>query len=91
MGIKRGTSRKGSPWRQCGVENLGLKIKLCLYEATVMSILVYDCESWILDKEVMKILNGANGFMLTSFTGKTIRQEVTSFTTSLNLMIFKLL
>ena len=69
--------------------DLGIKLKLRLYEAAVLSILVYGCESWLLDKKAMKILNGANSTMLSSFTGKTIRQEATPSSTSLNL-IYKL-
>ena len=66
--------------------DLGLKLKLRLYEAAVLSILVYGCESWLLDSKAMKILNGANSIMLASFTGNTIRQEATPSSTSVNLI-----
>lgn len=67
-------------------KDIDLKLKLRLYEASVCSILTFGCETWDLNRETIKTLNGANSTMLARFTGLTISQEARSFSTNFNLI-----
>ena len=69
-----------------GSKDLPTNIKLRLYEAAVCSILVYGCESWMLDEKTMRHINGASSRMLAIITGNPIQTEARPLTTSLNLI-----
>ena len=51
---------------------ISVKLKLRLYEADVVSILVYGSETWDLDACTCHMLNGVNSHMLSWFTIKAI-------------------
>ena len=63
-----------------------LRLKLRLYEAAVCSLMTYGCETWDINVETQKRINGANSVMLARITGKSIPQEARPATTSLNLI-----
>ena len=67
-------------------DQITLKLKLRLYEAAVCSILTYGCETWDLNDQTIRCLNGVNISMLVRITGKPIAKEARSGTTSLNLV-----
>ena len=73
--------------RRCGrlghmfdSEHLSERIKLRLYVADVLSLLTYGCETWLLDKDCMRTLNGANSQMLARVTGKSAKSQANSTT-----------
>ena len=41
-------------------------------------IMIYGSEAWRLDDEVKRALDGANSKMVSTITGRTIREEVTA-------------
>ena len=61
--------------------DLGTRIKIRLYIASVCSLLTYGCESWTLTNKVIRILNGSNSQMLSSVTDGSVRDEVRYNTT----------
>ena len=63
------------------ISHIPLKVKLCLYEAAVCSLLTYGCETWNLDAHTIRRINGANSTMIARFTGQSIhtRPLTTSF------------
>ena len=67
-------------------EEIDLPLKIKLYETAVCSLLTYGCETWNLDKDTIRTINGANSRMLARFTGKSIPQEARPATTSFNLI-----
>ena len=67
-------------------QNLHLRLKLRLYEATVVSLLSYGSETWDLNPRACKMLRGANSRMLTWFTGNSIPDEARQQTTSFNII-----
>ena len=67
-------------------KNLQFKIKLRLYEAAVVSLLLYGSEAWNLDPRTCKMLRGANSRMLAWFSGNSIPHEARQFTTSFNII-----
>ena len=67
-------------------DKIGLKLKLRLYEASVCSLLTFDCETWTLNQQILGLLNGANSRMLARFTGKSIPAEDRPTSCSLNLI-----
>ena len=69
--------------------DLGPRLKIRLYNAAVVSLLTYGCESWNLTQEVMRKLNGCNSQMLVRITGRSVRDEVRSTTSSFDLCIVK--
>ena len=70
-------------------KSLHFGLKLRLYEAAVISLMLYGSESWNLDSRTCKKLRGANSRMLASFSGKSIPHEARQSTTSFNI-IYKL-
>ena len=66
--------------------HISQKVKLRLYEAAVCSILTYGCETWNLDEQTMRKLNGANSSMLARITGRSIATEARPLTTSFDLV-----
>ena len=73
-------------WNILDEDVIDLTLKLRLYAASVCSVLTFGCETWNLDKETLKFLDGANSRMLSRFTCKTIPQEARPATTSFNLI-----
>ena len=67
-------------------KSLCLKLKLRMYQAAVVSLMTYGCETWDLSPAAQRRLNNANSLMLTRFTGKTIPQEARPASTSFNLV-----
>ena len=67
-------------------KNLQFKIKLRLYEAAVVSLLLYGSEAWNLDPRTCKMLRGANSRMLAWFSGNSIPHEARQSTTSFNII-----
>ena len=65
---------------------LSLDLKLRLYISGVCSIFVYGSESWILDEQACKCINGANAYMLSHITGKSKQEEATTATTSFDII-----
>ena len=66
--------------------NLQFGIKLRLYEAAVISLLLYGSESWDLNPRCCKMLRGANSRMLAWFSGNSIPHEARQSTTSFNII-----
>ena len=60
-------------------DKISLDLKLRLYEASVLSLLTFGCETWPLSPQVLRMLNGANSRM-------SIPKEVRPQTTSLNII-----
>ena len=54
------------------------RLKMRLYVSAVCSIMIYGAEAWRLDDEAKRALNGANSKMVSTITGRTIREEVTA-------------
>ena len=63
-----------------------MKLKLRLYDASVISLLTFGSETWDLNRKTCRQLNGANSRMLAWFTGKSIPEEARPNTTSLNVI-----
>ena len=68
--------------------HISQKVKLRLYEAAVCSLFTYGCETWNLDVNTMRKINGANSAsaMLARITGRSIATEARPVTTSFNLV-----
>ena len=66
--------------------DLGPRLKIRLSSETVVSLLTCGCESWSLTQEVMRKLNGCNSQMLVRITGRSVRDEVRSITSSFDLV-----
>ena len=66
--------------------HISLKVKLRLYEAAVCSLLTYGCETWDLDTDTIRKINGANSVILARITGKSIPTEARPHTTSFDLV-----
>ena len=60
--------------------HLSNHLKIRLYIAAVISLMTYGCESWLLDQQCMKALNGANSKMLARITGETVQSQARSAT-----------
>lgn len=60
--------------------------KLRLYETAVCSLLTYGCETWDLDDDTIRKINGANSAMLARITGRSVATEARPATTSFNLV-----
>ena len=81
------TQRCGNLRHLFNSKDLTIHLKLRLYDAAVLSLLTYGCESWTLSPKIVKRLNGANSRILASFTGgKSILQEARPATTSFDFM-----
>ena len=61
-------------------------LKLRLYVSAVCSIMTYGSEAWLLNEQTCKKLNGTNATMLAYFTGKSIQEEATTETTTLDIL-----
>ena len=86
-------ARIGKAMTRCGKlghmfdsPDLGPRLKIRLYNAAVVSLLTYGCESWNLTQEVMRKLNGCNSQMLARITGRSVREEARSTTSSFDLV-----
>ena len=66
--------------------HLGPRLKIRLYVASVCSLMSYGCETWQLNEQTMRNLNGANSIMLSRITGNGIRIEARAATSSYNLV-----
>ena len=66
--------------------DLGPWLKIRLYVAAVVSLLTYGCESWNLTKDTMRKLNGCNSQMLARITGRNVREEARSTTSSFDIV-----
>jgi hypothetical protein len=62
----------GNIWNSSGL-SVGLKLRL--YEAGVISVLVYGCETWDLTEKAMTWLGAWNARRLAMITGREIREE----------------
>ena len=56
-------------------KSLSLTQKIALYERGVISVLLYGCESWILDDKLQKIIRGWNSRCLHRITDRSYRDE----------------
>ena len=63
-----------------------ISLKLRIYVVGVCSVLVYGSETWKLDGEGTRGINGVNNKMLVRITGKSIREEVRDDTRSYDLV-----
>ena len=86
-------ARMGMAMSRCGKlghlfdsPDLGPRLKLRLYRASVVSLLTYGCESWNLTQDVMRKLNGCNSQMLARITGNEVWYEARSATSSCDLV-----
>ena len=79
-------TRYGSLIRIFDSKNIGLQLKLRLYEAAICSRLTYGSETWDLNETVCRTINDTNNVMLAKFTGKCIPQEIMVTTCSLNIL-----
>ena len=86
-------ARMGMAMSRCGKmghlfdsPDLGPRLKLRLYRASVISLLTYGCESWNLTQDVMRKLNGCNSQMLARITGNEVCYEARSATSSFDLV-----
>ena len=52
-------------------DEIDLRLKLHLYEASVCLLITFGCKSWILSKDIVQIINGANSGVINRFTGRT--------------------
>ena len=66
--------------------DLGPRLKLRLYQASIVSLLTYGCESWNLTQDVMRKLNGCNSQMLARITGNEVSFEARSTTSSFDVV-----
>jgi hypothetical protein len=62
----------GNIWNSSGLSE-GLKLRL--YEAGVISVLIYGCETWDLTEKAMSWLGSWNARRLAMITGREIREE----------------
>ena len=62
-------------------------LKTRLYQAAVVSLMTYGCETWDLNLKTRRQLVGANAKMLAWFTGQSIPQESRPATTSFNIVL----
>ena len=84
--IAQAMQRCGTLRHVFGSPSLSLSLKLRLYVAAVCSVLIYGCETWTLDDKTIRRINGANSRMLIRITGRPIRDEARSLTTSHDLV-----
>ena len=63
-----------------------LVLKLRIYVVGVCSQLTYGSETWKLNEETVRMLNGVNSRLLHRITGKPIREEASEGTRSFNLL-----
>ena len=82
----RAMSRCGQLGHLFDSPDLGPWLKIRLYVAAVVSLLTYGCESWNLTEDVMRKLNGCNSRMLARITGRDVRSEARSTTSSFDLV-----
>ena len=52
-----------------------LKLRLCV--SAGCSVMIYGAETWVLDNETKRALNGANSRMVSAITGRTPHEEAT--------------
>lgn len=71
---KAGT-RFGQMCKLWGKAQLPLRVRLGLFEAGVVSLLVYGMEAWLLTEKTMASLRGWCARCVTHITGRTIREE----------------
>jgi hypothetical protein len=62
----------GNVWNSSGL-SVGLKLRL--YEAGVISVLIYGCETWDLTEKAMTWLGAWNARRMAMITGREIRDE----------------
>ena len=67
---------------------LPLSLKRRLYISGVCSILTYGAEAWRLDVETRSMLNGVNAQMLTHITNKTVQEEATAATSTIDIVLW---
>ena len=58
--------------------SLHKNLSIRLYKSAIYSIMTYGSETWYLDVEVRRALNGANSQMMSIITGKTAHQEASA-------------
>ena len=56
-------------------KHLHPRLKMRLYVSAVCSIMVYGSEAWHLTADVKRAINGANSKMVSTITGRAIRDE----------------
>ena len=61
-------------------------LKMRLYVAGVCSVMVYGAETWLLTKEVTRLINGANSQMVAVITNNTPKEEATESTRTFDLI-----
>ena len=80
------TSRCGRLGHLFDSHNLGSWLKIRFNFAAAVSLLTYECESWNLTKDTMGKLNGCNSQMLAQITGRSVRGEAKSSTSSFDIV-----
>ena len=55
------------------MKGLPLKLKDRLYWAFVYSVLLYNCEVWIITETETKALVGRNGYLMRKLVGEVVR------------------
>ena len=63
---------------------LNVQLKIRLYIAAICSLMTFGSETWDLTPAACRLLNNANSLMLARITGKSIREEARTCTTSFN-------
>ena len=80
------TKARAGTLRHIWAADLPMDLKLRLYISACCSILVYGSEGWLLNEETCRHINGVNAYMLSHITGKTKQEEVTTATTTFNII-----
>ena len=65
-------SSLGHIWKS---KEIGTPLKLRLYAAAVLSVLIYGCEAWVLTDKVCRSICGWNSRRVAFITDKEIREE----------------
>ena len=63
-----------------------LRLKLRIYCTGVCSKLTYGCEAWKLDEQACAMLNGANSRMVSHITGKSVWEEASRYTRTIDIL-----
>ena len=71
--IKKASETLRRLWRIWAMKGLPLKLKSRLYSAFVHSVLLYNCEVWVITETELKALVGRNGYLMRRLVGEVVR------------------